>query len=291
MFEFICLSGNTYYFQSFSNVGIYEKGDGKVVLIDACDHKRMVKSVNRYLDGKGLTVETIINTHCHVDHICGNKTFKDKYGCKILSTEKEKAFIAVPDLEASFYYAGIDTDKSRNPFFMVEPSESEVITEENTPEGFEIIPLPGHSFDMIGVRTPDDVVFLADSILSERTWQEHRMPFFHKVNSSIETLRMMKGLKAKIFVPSHNEPLEDINDLADYNIERLLNLKKIVLDLCDKKGFDELFTSVMQALELNIKTEKYPNYAVMLRNILQAHVEDGTVKAVMEEGKLVYHRK
>lgn len=291
MFEVFHLAGNTYYFQSFSNVGIYEKGDGKVVLIDSCDHKRMVRSVNRYLDEKGLTVETIINTHCHIDHICGNKIFKDKYGCKILSTEKEKHFIAQPDLEPSFYYAGIDTDKSRNPFFMVEPSQSEVITEENTPEGFEIIPLPGHSFDMIGVRTTDDIVFLADSIIAERTWQEHRMPFFYNVNKSIETLEMIKGLKAKLFVPSHNLPLEDIKDLADYNIERLINLKKVVLNLCEGKGFDELFTAVMGALELNIKTEKYPNYAAMLRNILHSHVEDNAINAVMEDGKFIYHRK
>lgn len=290
MFEFIHLSGGTYYFQSFSNVGIYEKGDGKVILIDACDHKRMVRSINNYLDKKELTIETVINTHCHVDHICGNKTFKDKYGCKILSTRAEQPFIYYTQLEPSFYFAGIDTDKSRNPFFMIEPSESEVITEENTPDGFEIIPLPGHSFEMIGVRTPDDIVFLADSILAERTWREHRMPFFHNVNESIKTLKKLKTLEAKLFVPAHDEPSQDIKALADYNIERLNNLKSIVLDLCEGKGFDELFGAVMKALDLNIKTEKYPTYAVMVRNILQALVEDEKIKAVMDGINFIYHR-
>ena len=29
-------------------------------------------------------------------------------------------------------------------------------------KGFELLPLPGHFFDMVGFRTPDDVVYLAD---------------------------------------------------------------------------------------------------------------------------------
>lgn len=291
MFEFIGLEGNTYYFESMANVGIYEKGDGSVILIDSCEHVKMVRSIDRHLRDKNLTVDTIISTHCHVDHICGNRYFQDKFGCKILSTETEKAFIAVPDLEPTFYYAGIDTDKTRNPFFMIEPSKSETITEENIPEGFEIIPLPGHSFDMIGVRTPDDVVFLADSIIAEKTWQMHKMPFFHNVNQSIETLKMIKTLKAKCFVPSHDRPCTDISGLADYNIERLLELKERVYGLCEGRSFDELFKALMEDMDLKIRTEKYPSYSVMVRNVLQALVEDERINAVLEDNILVYHRK
>ncbi len=291
MFEFVCLEGNTYCFKSMANVGIYEKGDGSVILIDSCEHVRMVRSVDRYLRDKNLTIDTIISTHCHVDHICGNRFFQEKFGCKILSTETEKAFIAVPDLEPSFYYAGIDTDKTRNPFFMIEPSTAETITEDNTPDGFEIISLPGHSFDMIGVRTPDDIVFLADSIISEQTWQIHRMPFFHNVNESIETLKMLKALKAKWFVPSHDKPMTDISELADYNIERLLDLKERAYRLCEGKSFDEIFKALVEELELKIRTEKYPSYAVMGKNILQSLVEDDRVCAVLEDNIFVWHRK
>lgn len=34
------------------------------------------------------------------------------------------------------------------------------------PDGVEIIPLPGHFSDMVGFRTPDDVVGLADCLSS-----------------------------------------------------------------------------------------------------------------------------
>ena len=103
MFEVLNLKGKTYYFDAYSNVGIYEKENGEVILIDSCDHKRMVRSVNRYLTEKNLRVSTIISTHCHVDHICGNNFFYDTYGCKILSSRPEQMFILYPDLEPKFY--------------------------------------------------------------------------------------------------------------------------------------------------------------------------------------------
>ncbi|MBE6774562.1 MAG: MBL fold metallo-hydrolase [Ruminococcaceae bacterium] len=291
MFEVRHLKGNTYYFEAFTNVGIYRLDESRVVLIDGTDHKRMAKAVNNYLKAENLTVDTIICTHCHVDHICGNRDFYEKYGCRILSTEKEKPFIAQPDLEGTFYYNGVDTDKSRNPFFTVEPSVIETLTEENLPDGLEIISLPGHSFDMIGVKTADGVFFAADSILSEKTWTEHKAPFFRNVNESIETLKKLKETEADIYVPSHNAPLTDIKNLADYNISKLESLKETAYELCDTVGFDEMFTAFLKKLSLSIRTEKYVNYSVMLKNLLQALVDDGKIKAVMDGDKFVYVRK
>lgn len=290
MFEVKHIKGNTYYFEAFTNVGIYRLDNNRAVLIDSTDHKRMAKAVNNYLKAENLTVDTIICTHCHVDHICGNKDFYEKYGCKILCTEKEKPFIAQPDLEGNFYYAGIDTDRTRNPFFTVEPAVIETLTEDNLPEGLEIISLPGHGFDMIGVKTPDGVVFVADSILSEKTWTEFKVPFFHDVNKSIETLKRLKEIKAEVFVPSHNVPLSDISSLADLNISKLEELKETVYGLCNRIGFDEMFTELLNTLSLNIRTEKYVSYSVMLRNILQVLVEDEKIKGVIEDNKFLYIR-
>lgn len=290
MFDIVDTIGNTFYFSAFSNVGVYKLNKSEVVLIDSCDHKRMVKSLDSILEKNGLRVKTIIDTHCHVDHITGNKFFFDKYGCQILASKGEQGFIAYPDREPRFYYSGINTDKSRNPFFVTEPSDAEVITQNNTPEGFEIIPLPGHSFDMIGVRTPDDVVFLADAILSKKTWDEYKLPFFYNVNESMQTLKDIQSLKAKLFVPAHDEPLNDIVELAEYNIKSMKHKKELIYSICEGKSFEEIFSDALDALRLRIMTPKYPMYAVMVRNFLQSLVDDEAVHAVLEDSVLVYHR-
>lgn len=291
MFEINKLSGKTSYFSAFSNVGIFDLGDNEVLLIDTCDHPRMIKNLDRLLSAKGLRVKSVINTHCHVDHIAGNKYFHDKYACKLLTSKNECYFVEHPDFEAQFYYAGIDTEKSRNPFFCVEPSVPEAISDDNIPNGVEVFPLPGHSFDMIGVKTQDDIVFLADAVLSKKTWEQHKLPFFHDVNNSIETLEKIENMSGKLFVPSHDEPTEDISELARYNINKLNERKDIVYDICEGKSFDEMFSILMDSLDLTITTTKYPMYSIMLHNFLQSLVEDRAVYAKLEENsRFIYHR-
>ncbi len=291
MFEIKHIKGNTYYYEAFTNVGIYKLNETEAILIDGCDHKRMAKGLSKQLRAMGLKVKMIINTHCHFDHICGNSYFSGEYGCKILSTKKEQPFIAYPSLESEFYYSGINTDKERNPFFTNEPSETEIISEHNIPDGFEIIPLPGHSFEMVGVRTPDNVLFLADAILSKPTWDEYKLPFFYNVNESLRTMEKTKETKADYYLPSHTGLVEDINELADYNIEKLTEKKELVYSLCEGKGFDDLFKAIMESEKLRIRTEKYPSYAVMVRNLLQSLVEDDRIYGALEENIFVYHRK
>ena len=291
MFDIVETIGNTFYYSAFSNVGVYKLNKSEVLLIDSCDHKRMVKSLDSILEKNSLRVRTIISTHCHVDHITGNRYFHDKYGCEILASKGDCGFIAYPDREPGFYYSGIDTDKTRNPFFITEPSEARPITDSDLPDGFEIIPLPGHSFEMIGVRTPDDVVFLADAVLSKKTWDDYKLPFFYNVNDSLKTLKDIQSANAKLFVPAHAEPIEDICELAEYNIKSLQHKKDLIFQLCDGRGFDELFARTMEKLGLRIHTSKYPVYAVMVRNLLQSLVEDDVICGVLENNRFIYHIK
>ena len=291
MFEIKKLKGNTYYYEAYTNVGIYVPDGKNALLIDACDHPRMVKGLDRQLCEAGISVGCIIDTHCHIDHICGNSYFKNKYGCRLLCTEKEKPFICYPSLESEFYYAGINTDKSKNPLFLVEPTVPEIINESNIPEGLELVSLPGHGFEMIGVKTPDNVFFVADAVLSVKTWEEYRLPFFREVNKAVETLEMLRGISADIYVPSHNPPLDSITELAEYNIERLREKKALIYSLCNGSSFEELFEETLHREALQIRTEKYPMYAVMVRNFLQALVEDDKIYAVYENNRMVYYGK
>jgi glyoxylase-like metal-dependent hydrolase (beta-lactamase superfamily II) len=291
MFDIVETIGNTFYYSAFSNVGVYKLNQTEVLLIDSCDHKRMVKSLDGILEKNSLRVKTIINTHCHVDHVTGNKFFYDKYGCEIFASEAECGFIAYPDREPCFYYSGIDTDKTRNPFFTTEPSKAKPVGGADLPDGFEIISLPGHSFDMIGVRTPDDVVFIADAVLSKKTWDDYKLPFFYNVNDSLKTLKYVQSISAKLFVPAHAEPLEDICELAEYNIKSLQHKKDLIFQLCDGRGFDELFARTIEKLGIRIHNSKYPMYAVMVRNLLQSLVDDDVICGTLENNRFVYHIK
>ena len=72
----------------------------------------------------------------------------------------------------------------------------EVLTENVLPEEFEIIPLLGHFFDMIGIRTPEDVVYLADCLSSKETLDKYQIGFIYDVGAYIATLEKVKTMKA-----------------------------------------------------------------------------------------------
>ena len=106
----------------------------------------------------------------------------------------------------------------------------------------------------------------------------------------MNTLERLKSLKAKLFVPAHDEPLDDLTELAEYNIKGMKHKKELIYDLCEGKSFEEIFVDVIDALGLRIMTPKYPMYAVMVRNFLQSLVEDEAIHATLEDTVLIYHR-
>lgn len=291
MFELTKIKGNTYNFDSYTNIGLFINKKDQVILIDSGDHKRTVRTFNKILEEKNLRPDYIISTHCHVDHIAGNRFFQEKYGTKILCSDKERMFIKYTEIEPDIMYNGYSVNKKLNPNYQGEPSEPEVFSEDNLPEGIDIIPLPGHAWQMIGVKTEDNVVFLADSIMSEETWEEHKLPFFNDVNSSIETLGKVKSLEGDIFIASHAKPVTDIKELADLNICKLNERKQLLYELCNGNSADEIFVLYMKALGIDVQGNRYQSYYTMLRHYLQALIEDKAIEGEFNGMAYIYKRK
>ena len=291
MFELKKIKGNTYNFDAYTNVGLFINKKGQVILIDACDHKRTVKTFNKILEEKGLIPDVIICTHGHVDHIAGNKFFSEKYGTKLLCSGKDQVFIKHTDIEPDIFYNGCSVNKKLNPYYQAEPSNPEVFSEDNIPDGIELIPMPGHAWEMVGVKTDDNVIFLADSIMSKETWDEHKLPFFNDVNGSMETLEMVKNLEADMFIASHVPPMTDVKELAEYNIQKFKERKQTVYNICDGKCADEIFVEFMKKLQLEIPSNRYQMYYIMMRHYLQALIDEKLIDGEFNGERYVYRKK
>lgn len=291
MFELQNIKGKTYFFDAYTNLGLFVNSKNQVILIDSGDHRRTVRTFDKILVENGFVPDFILCTHAHVDHIAGNKFFSEKYGCKILCSDKERAFIKHTDLEPDIFYNGCSVNKKLNPYYQAEPSDPEILTEENLPDGLEVTHLPGHAWDMLAVKTEDNVMFLADSIMSKETWESHKLPFFNDINQSIETLELIKTFEADLFVPSHDAPLTDVNELADYNIKKFRERKEMVYSICEGKSADEVFVELLKELQLDVQTNRYQMYYIMLRHYLQALIDDKVIEGEFNGKKYVYHKK
>mgnify|MGYP002906176621 FL=1 len=166
MYELTQVAGNSYYIQSPAKIGLVRLNDTDVCLIDSGNDKEAGRKVRQILDANGWHLTAIYNTHSNADHIGGNQYLQNQTGCKVYAPGIECDFTRHPVLEPSFLYGGYPPKELQHKFLMAKPSDAQELTPACLPEGFEWLSLPGHFFDMVGFRTPDDVVYLADCPVS-----------------------------------------------------------------------------------------------------------------------------
>ena len=80
-------------------------------------------------------------------------------------------------------YGGYPFRELRHKFLMAQGSGAAELTAACLPEGFEMIGLPGHFFDMVGFRTSDDVVYLADCLSRRETLDKFQIGFIFSVSA------------------------------------------------------------------------------------------------------------
>lgn len=87
----------------------------------------------------GLTIDLIIATHCHPDHVCGNRILKEASGADILMHEIEAEFFAKP--EVANYFSMLGLEASPPPDRTVKDGDVISIGEEE----LQVIHTPGHT--------------------------------------------------------------------------------------------------------------------------------------------------
>ena len=194
-------------------------------------------------------------------------------------------------LEPSFLYGGYPCKDLRHKFLMAQGSDAEPLTPAALPEGFALIPLPGHFFDMAGFRTPDDVVYLADCLSSRETLDKYQIGFLYDVAAYLETLEMVKGLSARMFVPAHAPAAEEIADLAQYNIDKVWEVAGRILELCrEPLPFETILQRLFTAYRLTMDFQQYVLVGSTVRSYLSWLKDTGKLDAVFSDNLLLWQR-
>lgn len=291
MYELIQITERSYYIQAPAKVGLVRLNDADVCLIDSGSDKDAGRKVRQLLDANGWRLKAIYNTHSNADHIGGNKYLQGQTGCRIYAPGIECAFTRHPVLEPAFLYGGYPCKDLRHKFLMAQESGAEPLTEEVLPEGFGLILLPGYFFDMVGFRTPDDVVYLADCLSSKETLEKYQIGFIYDVAAYLETLEMVKTMQAKMFVPAHAEASGEIAALAQHNIDKVWEIAEKILGIC---GEPLCFESILQRLffeyGLMMNFEQYVLVGSTVRSYLAWLKDTGRLTARFEKNLLLWER-
>ena len=289
MYELIQVAENSYYIQSPAKIGIYKLNETEVCLIDTGNDKDAGKKVKKVLDANGWTVKAIYNTHSNADHIGGNQYLQKQTGCKIYAPGIECDFTNHPILEPAYLYGGCPPKDLKHKFLLAQESQAEYLNKDVLPEGMEIIELPGHFFDMVGFRTSDDVVYLADWLSSKETLDKYQINVLYDVESYLKTLEMVKNMKAKMFVPSHAEPTEDIRELAQYNIDKVYEIAEIIVDICkEPQSFEMILQKLFTEYNLKMTFEQHVLVGSTVRSYLAWLKDQGRLEVIFDNNMLLW---
>lgn len=279
----------TYYIKNPTNIGIYKINDKDVYIIDSGNDKEAGKKILKIIEEQNWNVKGIINTHSNADHIGGSKVIQDRTHCKIFSTNLENAFTSFPILEPSFLYGGYPFKNLRNKFLMAKAPEKVEDIYENQIEGIEVIKLPGHFFDMIGIKTSDDIYFLADSLFSKETIEKYHIFFIYDVKSFLETLDYIETLEGKLFIPAHSVATQDIKELVKINREKVYDIIKKLLNICKiPTTFEEILKRIFENYQLVMNENQYVLVGSTIKSYLSYLHDEGKITTEITDNKMFW---
>jgi hydroxyacylglutathione hydrolase len=180
------------------------------VLIDTgyiSDFSDTEKFINQ-LGVKISDVRQIINTHCHCDHVGGNKIIQEKSGCDIALHKVGKHFIDTQDDWSTWWkYYNQNAD-----FFTCTRAleDGEVIP--IGPYRFKILHTPGHASDGIVLYNKEEKVLIS----SDTLWETDLAVMTIRVEGSsalfqmMESLEKLESLDVALVCPGHGAPFRDV---------------------------------------------------------------------------------
>lgn len=290
MYELIRAGERSYYIDCPAKIGLFET-EGGVCLVDSGNDKDAGRKVRQILDKNGWKLLAILVTHSNADHIGGCQYLQKQTGCRVFAPGIEAAFTRSPVLEPAFLYGGFPPKALRHKFLMAQPSPAEDVSAPGFPAGVDILPLPGHFFDMTGYRTADGTAYIADCVSSAATLEKYGVPFIYDVAAYLDTLRRLPELEAGLYVPAHAEAVEDIAPLAELNLRHVEALCESVLDLCaEPVCFDELLRRVFDRWALQLTMEQYVLVGSTVKSILSWHLDAGRAETLIEDNRLLWRK-
>jgi hypothetical protein len=219
----------------------------------------------------------------------GNAVLQQHLNVPAYTSGIEACFNRFPILESSFLYGGFPVKELRNKFLMAPASEATDLSDSTLPAGLEILPLEGHYFGMFGVKTDDDVWFLADCMMGENILQKYHASFIYDVGAYLATLDKVEKLEGKWFIPAHAAACHDIKPLVAVNRQKVLEICEKLLGWClEPMTFEDVLKLIFDHYQLNMDWNQYVLVGSTIRSYLAYLHDDGRLKTTFVNNNLLW---
>ncbi len=122
------------------NTYILHNESKKCIIIDpGCYFEHEKEKVISFIESHDLTPVMLINTHCHLDHVFGNKPMAEKYNLTLQAHKLEKDILDLAPASGLMYDLPFDNYQGQITWL----EEGDIIRLDD--DELEIIHVPGHS--------------------------------------------------------------------------------------------------------------------------------------------------
>lgn len=305
MYDLRQVGERTWYVFCHDIFGFYQLNDTDVCMIDAGWSDEAGHFAQQVLEEKGWNLKFILNTHTHIDHLGGNRVLMEKWGCPAYATRIDRVFAEYEVLEPSYMFGGRPSRDVQEAFMhpgKIGWSDLEDFGEigadcsrgltawlqqQYGPEvGLEIVPLPGHTFGMVGVKTSDDVWFVSDALLNRRALEKYPFGYLIDVEAYLSTLNYLKTLSGSYFILAHGRDAgPDISELIDMNIVNIQRHISFIRESCRKgKNVDLVVRDVFMEYGIKCNEIQYTLIGSAVRCFLTYLQDRGELECYADDG-------
>ncbi len=177
-FTFNAFQENTYI--------LFDESKECIIIDPGCSNGNERKALEHYIKQNELIPVKLINTHCHIDHVLGNKWVAEHYGIELYMNEQD-----LKNLKATVAYAsvfGLECDESPEPAHFL--NDGDTITFGNST--LQILFTPGHSPGSISLYASAEGFVVAGDVLFRESIGRTDLPGGH-----METL--LSSIRTKLF--------------------------------------------------------------------------------------------
>ena len=177
-FTFNAFDENTYI--------LYDDTKACIIIDPGCSNEDENREISDFISANHLIPVKLINTHCHIDHILGNKFISSKYVLKLTAHKKEAQVLSFGIQTAMMYQISYDPSPEIEIFI----DEGDIITFGNTT--MHVLFTPGHSPASISLLNKEEKILISGDVLFQGSIGRTDLP-----GGDFETLTRV--IKTKFF--------------------------------------------------------------------------------------------
>lgn len=288
MYELHHIKGNTYYVDGPTNCGVYKINDKNEVAVIDCGTEEDGPKIYKAIVDNGFKVTHLIFTHCHADHCGGWQYFYKMSGCKMIASKVERGFFRDAKLDIGFLYGGYPLDEYDGKLMHIEDND-EIYALDQIPVGIQSFKLPGHHYGMIGLKTSDDVYFVADTLGSINLVEKAHILLIYDVKGYLNSLDFVESLNGNIVVPAHSEVTTNIKPVVEFNRNNCYNIINLLLDfLHEEHNCVECATYIFDHFDLKISYNKYMLILSTIRSYLSYLSNSKRIRNYFKNNRLLF---